>query len=279
MDPSSVGGESTERREKMTGHEAELRKLQVRVRKSSEGGEAAQKLMVYCPDKHRMMSLDECSECEFYESIRLDPTERDSFLVCRMSEEEDRGDEDLWGSGDLPRTREVTIPPPSNRTAVADVMTRDPLCVPESMSVETLTALLLERGISGAPVIDEDGRPIGIVSKSDLVREHFESADTEEHQQVAVKSPDTGYEYELGPGFHFDRIAHSTVGEIMMPLAFTVPESGSLAMAAGLMAYEGVHRVPVIDPQGKVVGILSSLDVLRWLANQAGFHGTKDVLG
>ena len=56
-----------------------------------------------------------------------------------------------------------------------------------------------------------------------------------------------------------------------MPIAFTLPESASIAHAAALMAYENVHRIPVVASDGSVVGIIAALDILRWLAVNAGF--------
>ena len=57
----------------------------------------------------------------------------------------------------------------------------------------------------------------------------------------------------------------------MTPVAFTLEETAPLAYAAALMATEGVHRLPVVALDGKVVGILSSMDVLRWMAEASGF--------
>lgn len=256
------------------------RRLRVRVRnvKGAEG-QAEKRLMVYCPEKHRMLALEECEECPQFEGVSLDPTDRDSFLVCRMGEEYEVMDETLWGSTDLPSVPEVTIPEPSDRVTVEQIMTKAVVCVDASMSLETLTAILLDHGISGVPVVDEDRRPIGMISKSDLVRQNYEDGMGREMEEIIIESPETGFEYELGPGFHAQRIAKATVGEIMMPISFTVPRDASLARAAGLMAFEGVHRVPVVDGDGKVVGILSSLDILRWLAMESGYRTSFDVSG
>lgn len=258
----------------MTESKGHSERLRVRARKTGETeGSANKRLMVYCPKQHRMLALEECELCADYGGVSLDPTDRDSFLICRRSGESAADDETLWGSADLPTLPEVTIPEPSGRVRVAELMTRNVMCVEPSMSLETLTTLLLEHGISGAPVIDEDRRPIGMISKSDLVRQHYESEMGLELEDFTIESPETGFEYQLGPGFHAQRITRQTVGEVMMPLSFTVPETASLARAAGLMAFEGIHRVPVVDRKGRVVGILSTLDVLRWLAGQSGYPG------
>ena len=139
--------------------------------------------------------------------------------------------------------------PPGRRDArsaadgirVSTVMTNDVVCVSEDLTIEELATLFLERGISGAPVVDSQGYPLGVVSKTDIVR-------------------DT---YEAGGG--------ATVQDIMTPLTFKLYEHAALSQAAALMAYEGVHRVPVVSEQGRVVGILSSLDVMRWLALNDGY--------
>jgi CBS-domain-containing membrane protein len=53
--------------------------------------------------------------------------------------------------------------------------------------------------------------------------------------------------------------------------AFCLAETESIARAAGLMAVEGVHRVPVVGRRGMVTGVVSPLDVMRWLARQHGY--------
>ena len=173
--------------------------------------------------------------------------------------------EDLVGATGLPveATRGDRIP-------VSAIMTSDVICVQKDLSVEALTTLLLERGFSGAPVVDANGCPIGLVSKTDLVRERHDDGGLEEREPLCVCGGG-GVEYELGPGFHAVQIARATVADIMMPIVFAVPENATVAKAAALMVFEGVHRVPVVSSGGQVVGVLSSLDILRWLAEHAGW--------
>ncbi|MBA3455662.1 MAG: CBS domain-containing protein, partial [Deltaproteobacteria bacterium] len=61
-----------------------------------------------------------------------------------------------------------------------------------------------------------------------------------------------------------------TARELMVPIAITLGEKASVAQAASLMALEGVHHLPIVDPTGKLVGILSTMDVVRWLATNEG---------
>lgn len=87
-------------------------------------------------------------------------------------------------------------------------------------------------------MVDGDCRPLGVVSRSDL---------------LAISGD------------------QATVADVMMPMAFTLPETATLSRAAALMAVEGVHRMPVVSSEGRVVGIISSLDVARWLAANDGY--------
>ena len=66
----------------------------------------------------------------------------------------------------------------AERTPVAMLMSRDVVTVKPDMPIDQLTQLFLDRGISGAPVIDETGNPIGIISKTDLVRATYEAGGT-----------------------------------------------------------------------------------------------------
>jgi hypothetical protein len=105
-----------------------------------------------------------------------------------------------------------------------------------------------------------------LVSKTDLVRERHDGGGLEEWEPLCVRVGG-GVEYELDPEFHAALIARATVADIMMPIVFALPENATVTKAAALMAYEGVHRVPVVSSGGQVVGVLSSLDILGWLAS------------
>jgi CBS-domain-containing membrane protein len=125
---------------------------------------------------------------------------------------------------------------------VSEIMSRDVVVVTPEIGVDAFEDLLLRKGISGAPVVDERRRPIGIVSKTDLVHRKG----TPNFEGLKVKN-------------------------IMMRTAYCVAENEPIARAAGLMAYEAVHRLPVVGPDGTVTGVISPLDVMRWLARQHGY--------
>jgi CBS domain-containing protein len=88
---------------------------------------------------------------------------------------------------------------------------------------------LLALGVTGAPVVDEGGFPLGVISVRDLIR------------------PTGG----------------STVAERRGSPAVTVPPGAHVREAARAMAERGVHRLPVVDAQGRAIGMVSMIDVVR----------------
>jgi CBS domain-containing protein len=245
----------------------ELRWLEVRpVSVSAGDGSVTSQLVVYCPRQQKTLAVDACAECGRCQAWVFDPTERGSFVMCNPGDPQPKeaappaetGEEGPWAE--------------AFKTPVHEVMTLGAHCVRSDLSGEALTALFLSKGISGAPVVDKSGRPIGMVSKTDLVRAAHEGRDEEvdrrsEHLRVDVD----GVSVELGPGFHAAAIAATTVEELMTPLAFTIREDTPIGQASGLMAYEGVHRVPVVGEDGSVTGVVSATDILRWIAKQSGY--------
>jgi CBS domain-containing protein len=141
-------------------------------------------------------------------------------------------------------------------TLVKSVMSPHVLCVREDASLDAIATLFLEDHLTAVPVLDAEGRPMGMVSKTDLLREVRERGEI----------PEAPVKTKLPSGFHVDRSMATTAGDVMTPLVFAVLENATLAQAIPLMAFEGVHHAPVVTTEGRVVGVLSSMDVLRWLS-------------
>jgi CBS domain-containing protein len=201
--------------------------LRIRTRETVEPGPAsATRHWVHCPRRDGSVTTSECLVCPSCGGIEVDELGR--HLVCEL-------DESMIASADPPRR--ARRPTNGDRTPLSAVMSGGLVCVSPDLPVESLVTLLVDRGFSGVPVVDSAGKPIGVVSKSDLL----------------------------------EGTRSGTVQDIMMPIAFTLPESASLSHAAALMAYENIHRVPVIAADGAVVGIVTSMDIVRWVAEQDGY--------
>jgi CBS-domain-containing membrane protein len=129
-------------------------------------------------------------------------------------------------------------------------MRRDVHCVGEELSAEELARLFATHKVSGVPVVDEDERLVGVVSRTDLLRA------PEDEEEVPVLHPER---------------AGATAAELMNPAPVVVREEMSVPQAAAMMVASHVHRVLVVAADGSVVGILTTLDVVRWVARQAGY--------
>lgn len=138
---------------------------------------------------------------------------------------------------------------------ISEVMTRNVVCVPEHFSVTTLEELLLDHDLSGAPVVDDDGKVVGFVTITDLVRELYHRHDTAE--AFADDSLRWGFHQESEP---------RTVAHVMVPSTFVLPVSCPVAEAVSLMAIQQVHRVPVVSDDGLLLGIVTDADIMRHLA-------------
>ena len=133
-------------------------------------------------------------------------------------------------------------------------MTRGAITVRADFGLEQLVDLFLEQGLSRVPVVDDDGRAIGIVSKTDLVLDQHERGDTELSQLGAD-----------GRGRHVHEVG-GLVGDVMTPVALTLPASTTIGEAARRMLADNVHAVPVTSEQGEVIGLLSATDFMAWVA-------------
>lgn len=215
---------------------------------------------VRCLPHDRAMTLDQCLSCAESGGLAEASAEhpRIEYATCRHA-----------GAGTEARRTEA-------HTAIADVkvgdvMTTDVLAVRPDVSLEALAGLFLERGIGGAPVMGEGGRPIGIVSTTDLIVERQVAGDTGEETTKGWQAPRGARRVEIGPGVHVEVSPDRSVADVMTRAALSLPESAPLAQAAALMASRGIHRVIVVSEDGALAGIVTTTDVARWVAQQGGF--------
>ena len=141
---------------------------------------------------------------------------------------------------------------------VKDVMTADPICIGADTSARELARILESNGISGVPVVDSLHRAIGVASRTDLLRRCV--------QGPLGSRPGTFFESlaeGLDVGTDMDPEELGSVEEFMSTEPVTCRPDESLGDVAHRMAEENVHRVVVVDARRHVVGIVTSLDLLR----------------
>ena len=136
---------------------------------------------------------------------------------------------------------------------VADVMQHGVVTVQPGASLKEAAGLLVEHGISGLPVVDGDGRVLGVFSEADLLFK--EQGDTEPPASLA-------WLIDSLPRADRQKLAARTVGEAMTAPARTIPSRRPAAEAAKPMLGAGVNRLPVVDA-GRLVGIVTRADLVR----------------
>jgi CBS domain-containing protein len=117
-------------------------------------------------------------------------------------------------------------------------MSRDLVTARADTTTDRIVELLRRKHVGCVPIVDELGRAIGIVTKLDIVE-------------------------CMGEG-------RTTARELMMPFAFTLGASASVAQAAAMMSKEALHHVLVVDDDRTLLGVVSTLDIARWLAQNDG---------
>ncbi len=143
-----------------------------------------------------------------------------------------------------------------------DIMTREVITVGPDASVEDLAKLLEEHRISGVPVLDPGGALVGVVTQSDLVQR---SRDLE--LPPALNILDLHLFLETPSRFQkrLEKLLGDRVRDIMSDNPVTITPDTPVRDIARLMTAKGFHTLPVLE-QGKLVGIVGKLDLIRALA-------------
>jgi CBS domain-containing protein len=119
---------------------------------------------------------------------------------------------------------------------VKDAMNCQVVSIRPQATIDEAIGLFLKHDISGAPVIDEKGRLCGIVSQFQLLEVLYDP-----------------------------NVKHVRIEECMTRDVFTIEEDALLGTAANIFVVHRIHRIPVVK-SGKVVGIISRRDLLRYFA-------------
>jgi CBS domain-containing protein len=142
---------------------------------------------------------------------------------------------------------------------VRDVMTKDTISVPPSMDIRELARMLDGNDISGAPVVDPADRVLGVVSKTDILHRALEGAPGSrgDFSFFDVLDDDLGNAADMLPP------DLGVVEEFMTTDPVTCRPDEALSTVAHRMAEEAVHRAIVVDEDGRLEGVVTSMDLLR----------------
>lgn len=141
-----------------------------------------------------------------------------------------------------------------------DVMVRDVVTASPDTSIAELVETLLAKHISAVPVVDRDGKLVGIVSEGDLIR----------RAETGTEKRRSGWLTLLMPGetlaAEYTRSHARRVGDVMTARVVTASPDTSLRDVAALLEKNGIKRVPIVD-NGKLVGLVSRANLLQAFAS------------
>ncbi|TMR35819.1 CBS domain-containing protein [Nonomuraea zeae] len=148
------------------------------------------------------------------------------------------------------------------RSTVQDVMTTDVAAVNQTASFHTVAELLISKGVSGMPVLDDDNHVIGIVSEADLLaKEEFKERYYGDDYRPPLRARIRHTAGSEGSGFR--KSLGETAGDLMTSPAHVTDANAPVVTAARLMDRYGVKRLPVVDPDGRLIGIVSRRDLIK----------------
>ncbi|MFO0966621.1 MAG: CBS domain-containing protein [Gemmataceae bacterium] len=143
-----------------------------------------------------------------------------------------------------------------------ELMTENPHSIREDATVEDAIAFLTDKGYRAAPVIDESGRPVGVISQSDILIHDREGCGGGLHDF-----------YSMGNLDFENRSREETrdvrVRDLMTPVVFQVPPDAPFSRVLEEMVTLNVHRLFVVSDDGILIGVITALDVLRRLYEEA----------
>jgi len=141
---------------------------------------------------------------------------------------------------------------------VSEVMTHDVVTLSPNMSVLQAWTLMLKNKVKATPIIDSSGKVVGILTDEDLL----ERAGIHQRLSVAIRMDANEVNQEL------KTLENSplSVKDVMTQPVITALDTETLGVATSRMVKSGLKRLPVVNDEGKLVGVLSRLDILRQVA-------------
>ncbi|MFJ6783225.1 CBS domain-containing protein [Streptomyces yangpuensis] len=137
---------------------------------------------------------------------------------------------------------------PASRYTVSDVMTHTAIAIGREASYKEIVELLHEWKVSAVPVLEGEGRVVGVVSEADLLpKEEFRREEPRLPEQLDEASKAGGVLAE----------------DLMSSPAITIHPDATTAEAARIMAHQHVKRLPVVNRLGMLEGVVSRSDLLK----------------
>jgi CBS domain-containing protein len=145
-------------------------------------------------------------------------------------------------------------------------MTTDVLTVSPETSISELSKLLENRKIGGVPVVEQEGRLVGVITQNDLVER---ARDLELPPAINILDFHIYLQIPSHLFHKVEKMLGTTVGDCMTKNPVTVAPDAPVSKVAALMAKQKVHTIPVVEGS-KLVGIIGKMDLVRAMAQEPG---------
>lgn len=139
---------------------------------------------------------------------------------------------------------------------IAELMSTELVTASPDMSLKEAARRLAGHGVSGLPVVDADGMVVGVLSEADVVAKEVDRRRASGNALIRLLE---------GPLLD-ERFDAVTVGEAMSGPPVVIRADKEVADAAARMLSEGINRLPVVDGDGRLVGIVTRADLVRAFA-------------
>lgn len=139
---------------------------------------------------------------------------------------------------------------------IAEVMTTDVVSVRPDTKLKDVARILSACGISGMPVVDDAGTVVGVISEADILAKERRPPEETLSRRMLGRLRRDGAKWDA-----------RTAGEAMTAPAITITPQRWLDAAAALMLDRGVNRLPVVDLDGRLAGIVTRADLVRAFAS------------
>jgi CBS-domain-containing membrane protein len=181
---------------------------------------------VRCPRQGQSIDALQCTGCSRMKAIEWDPA-IGGTITCQAEER---------AASPAP-DRKADFAEAAARKQLHEVVSPVTFCVASTTPVRKVRAFLLARGLDAVPVVDQELRVVGVVTRGDLLT-------------AALDGP----------------VERVTPAEL-----HALPEHAPIAYAIALMAFEKIHHVPVVTDDGELVGMWDAPSALRWTAERMGY--------
>jgi CBS domain-containing protein len=151
-------------------------------------------------------------------------------------------------------------------TTARDIMQNRIVTVSPDALLRAVQSVFVEEGIHGAPVVDEEGRVVGVITSTDLLRAASEGDEAEPAEPAYFRYDLDlhGFDWSRAPADLRDRLPDAVAADVMTAEVVTVAPDAPVSAVARVLRENAVHRALVVE-DGELLGIVSAMDLVALL--------------